>query len=151
MQSTGQTSTHAVSFTPMHGSQMIYATLLIILAAMGAQGGRPAPVYSCDPALTALFTPRQPLMGRYEVCTTREPLEDDQGEALEALDAFGTAGVYKRSALARLYGGRRVRVDRRWTMSGGRFEAVTRLSPYPDASMTRLWPGTMEIRWTMER
>jgi len=25
MQSTGQTSTHALSFTPMHGSAMIYA------------------------------------------------------------------------------------------------------------------------------
>jgi hypothetical protein len=90
-------------------------------------------------------------MGRYEVCTTREPLGDDLGEALEALDAFGTAGAYKRSALARLYGGRRVRVLRSWTESGGRFESVTRLSPYPDASLTRLLPGTMEIRWTMQR
>ena len=117
---------------------------------MEAQGGQPAPVYACDPALTALFTPRQPLMGHYGVCTTREPLAEDQGEALEALDAFGTAGAYKRSALARLYGGRRVRVDRRWTASGGRFESVTRLSPYPDASLTRLWPGTMEIRFTID-
>jgi hypothetical protein len=130
---------------------MIYATLLIILGATSAQKLPPAAVYACDPALTALFTPRQPLMGRYEVCTTREPLGDDEGEAIEALDAFGTAGAYKRSALARLYGGRRVRVVRRWTDSGGRFESVTRLSPYPDASLTRLWPGTMEIRWTVQR
>src|SRR5687767_15132143 len=28
MQSTGQTSTHALSLVPMHGSQMIYATRL---------------------------------------------------------------------------------------------------------------------------
>jgi len=90
-------------------------------------------------------------MGRYEVCTTPEPLGDDRGEALEALDAFGTAGTYRRSALARLYRGRRVRVVRSWTASGGRFESVTRLSPYPDVSLTRLWPGTMEIRWTIER
>jgi hypothetical protein len=111
----------------------------------------PAPAYACDPALTALFTPRQPVMGRYEVCTAREPLGDNLGEAVEALDAFGTAGVYKRSALARLYGGRRVRVVRSWTESGGRFESVTRLSPYPDASLTRLLPGTMEIRFTIQR
>src|SRR6188472_2605082 len=31
MQSTGQTSTHAVSFVPTHGSQMMYAICLIIL------------------------------------------------------------------------------------------------------------------------
>jgi hypothetical protein len=89
-------------------------------------------------------------MGRYEVCTTPEPLGEDRGEALEALDAFGSAGAYRRSALARLYGGRRVRVVRSWTTSGGRFESVTRISPYPDASLTRLWPGTMEIRWTID-
>jgi hypothetical protein len=123
----------------------------MILATIAAQEGPRAPVYACEPALTALFTPRQPLMGRYDVCTTPEPLGEDQGEALEALDAFGTAGAYKRSALARLYGGRRVRVVRSWTASGGRFESVTRLSPYPDASLTRLWPGTMEIRFTMQR
>ena len=118
---------------------------------MATPEGRPVAVYACDPVLTALFTPRPPLMGRYEVCTTPEPLGDDQGEALEALDAFGTAGVYRRPALARLYGGRRVRVVRCWTASGGRFESITRLSPYPDASLTRLQPGTMEIRWMMER
>jgi hypothetical protein len=111
----------------------------------------PAPVYACDPALTVLFTPRQPLMGSYAVCTTREPLGDDQGEALEPLDAFGTAGAYNRSALARLYGGRRVRVVRRWMTSGGRFESITRLSPYPDASLTHLLPGTMEIRFVIRR
>jgi len=90
-------------------------------------------------------------MGRYEVCTAGEPLAADQGEALEALDAFGAAGEYKRSTLARLYGGARVRVVRQWTTSGRRFVSVTRLSPYPDASLRRLWPGTMEIRFTIER
>jgi hypothetical protein len=90
-------------------------------------------------------------MGHYEVCTTTDPMGDDQGEAVEALDAFGTAGSYRRSALARLYGGRRVRVVRSWTSSGGRIDSVTRLSPYPDASLTRLSPGTMEIRFTLQR
>src|SRR4029079_13946779 len=67
MQSTGQTSTHAVSLVPMHGSQMIYATGLMILAANPAQEGAPAPQYRCGPAFTRLFTPPRPLMGRYEV------------------------------------------------------------------------------------
>ena len=60
-----------------------------------------APAYTCDPALAALFAPRQPFLGHYEVCTAPEPIGDEQGEALEALDAFGTAGSYKRSVLAR--------------------------------------------------
>jgi hypothetical protein len=123
----------------------------MILAASAAPEPPPAPVPACDPALAVLFTPRRPLMGRYEVCAAPEPIGADDGEALEALDAFGAAGVYKRSALARLYGGRRVRVVRRWTAAGGRFESVTRLSPYPDATLTRLLPGTMEIRFTIDR
>ena len=153
MQSTGQTSTQAVSLVPMHGSQMIYATAVMILAATA--GGK-APLYTCDPALTALFTPPHPQLGRYAVCTTAAPLEDLTGagaqiEALEALDAFGTAGPYDRAALARLYGGTRVRVVRGWAESAGRFESFTRLSPYPDGSLTHLLPGTMEIRWTLAR
>jgi hypothetical protein len=95
-------------------------------------------------------------LGRYEVCTTAEPLEalttaSDQIEALEALDAFGAAGPYDRAALARLYGGTRVRVARVWTESAGGFESVTRLSPHPDRSLTHLVPGTMEIRWRLPR
>jgi hypothetical protein len=78
-------------------------------------------------------------------------MPDDQADAVEALDAFGTAGPYRRSALARLYRGRRVRIVRHWTSSGRRIDSVTRLSPYPDASLTRLSPGTMEIRFTIER
>jgi hypothetical protein len=116
---------------------MIYATVLILLA-------------SCDPALLPVFTPPQPRLGRYEVCTSSEALQPINGgriEALEALDAFGTAGSYDRPALARLYGGTRVRVARGWTRTGNRFESITRLSPYPDATLTRLLPGTLEIRF----
>jgi hypothetical protein len=127
----------------MHGSQMIYAIGLILLA-------------SCDPALTALFTPPHPRLGRYEVCTSSDSIEVVNANAgpiemLEALEAFGAAGPYDRPALSRLYGGTRVRVARTWTATAGRFESVTRLSPYPDASLRRLLPGTMEIRWTLER
>jgi hypothetical protein len=105
---------------------------------------------SCDPVLVALFTPPHPHVGRYEVCVSDEPLQPIDGgaiEALEALDAFGTAGTYDRAALARLYGGTRVRVARGWRRAGERFEAITRLSPYPDASLTHLRPGTLEIRF----
>src|SRR5919204_3987320 len=145
MQSTGQTSTHAVSFVPMHGSQMIYAILIII-----SHGLVPAGASECDPVLTALFTPRMPEIGRYQVCTSPSPLERaiadltaegfqfSEIERLEPADAFGTAGAYNRFALARLYGGQRVRVARGWREQGAAFESITVLSPYPDATLSRL-------------
>ena len=116
----------------------------------------------CDPLLAALFTPPRPQLGRYEVCTTSEPIEAVSAadktagqavriEALEALDAFGAAGPYNRAALARLYGSTRVHVARRWQQRGGEFVSETLLSPYPDATLTRLNPGTMVIRFTVDR
>lgn len=71
-------------------------------------------------------------------------------EMLDPLDAFGAAGSYNRAALARLYAGKRVRVARGWMEYADRFESITLLSPYPDATLTRLLPGTMIIRWTAE-
>ena len=114
----------------------------------------------CDPALTALFTPLHPRVGRYEVCVTPDSIEQvvadrppDAGrhtysaiETLDPLEAFGGAGPYDRFAVARLYRGQRVRVAHGWREEGGRFESVTLVSPYPDASLTRLMPGTMMIR-----
>src|SRR5262245_35954528 len=125
---------------------MIYVLTLILLAAAPAD----AP-WTCDPTLTALFTPVRPHMGRYEVCTSPAALEDAGSEALEALDAFGTAGTYDRARLARLYGGTRVRVARSWTDNGPDIVSITRLSPYPDATLTRLLAGTLEIRFTVSR
>jgi hypothetical protein len=134
----------------MHGSQMIYATLLMIAQA-------------CSPALTVLFTPWQPEIGRYEVCTASEPIEQVMAtggaegllygdvEALEALDAFGSAGSYDRFAVARLYGGTRARVAHGWREDAGGFESVTLISPYPDASLSRLVSGTMVIRLMISR
>ena len=109
-----------------------------------------ATLASCDPALVPLFTPPHPHLGRYKVCTSSEPLRAVDGgaiESLEALDAFGAAGTYDRPALARLYGGTRVQVARGWIRNSDRFESITRLSPYPDASLAHLLPGTMEIRF----
>ena len=105
---------------------------------------------SCDPAFVRLFTPAHPRMGRYEVCASDDPIKPLNGEpiqALEALDAFGAAGNYDRPALARLYGGTRVQVARGWTLTGNRFESITRLSPYPDATLTHLQSGTLEVRF----
>jgi len=121
-----------------------------------------AAALSCDPLLTSLFTPLRPNLGRYEVCTTDDPLDRMAAptpggpqygptEMLDPLDAFGAAGPYDRSALARLYAGRRVRVARGWVDYGDRFESITLISPYPDAMLTRLYPGTMMIRWTLPR
>ena len=93
-------------------------------------------------------------LGHYQVCASSDPIRALNGgpiEALEARDAFGAAGTYDRPALSRLYGGTRVQVARGWIATGTRFESITRLSPYPDASLTRLLPGTMEIRWTLDR
>jgi hypothetical protein len=111
---------------------------------------------TCDPALTALFTPEKPRFGQYEVCTTDEPIEavadrEWKIEALDPLDAFGSAGPYDRFAISRLYGGKRARVAHGWRQLGGHFESITLISPYPDASLTRLSPGTMTIRWISAR
>ena len=97
----------------------------------------------CDPLLAALFTPPRPELGRYEVCTT--------SAALESAAETGAAGPYNRAALARLYGGTRVRVARRWQQHGSQFISETLLSPYPDATLSRLNSGTMVIRFTLER
>jgi len=148
----------------MHGSQMIYATVLMILVAMP---GTKEPVCVVDATLTALFTPPHPRLGRYDVCTTpqspdelvAEGAEPDTPEgvhygaveALEALEAFGSAGPYDRSRLARLYGGTRVRVVRGWRTDSTRFESLTLLSPYPDRSLRHLVAGTMVIRFTVNR
>jgi hypothetical protein len=111
------------------------------------------PGVSCDPRLTALFTPGRPVLGRYEVCTDPRALSDllgasDTVETMAPLDAFGAAGPYDRTVLARLYGGARVRVVHRWKMTPTRFESATLISPHPDARLTRLEPGTLVIRWT---
>jgi len=144
---------------------MIYAITSILLAiAAGPKWpvipgiGLDAGV-SCDPRLTVLFAPRRPHVGRYEVCTTPESPDALVGEGftfaraeqLEALDIFGTAGAYDRAALAQLYAGRRARVVRGWRLSESVFESVTLISPYPDASLERLNPGTMIVSFRLER
>lgn len=107
---------------------------------------------TCDERLTALFTPLRPQRGRYEACTTPRPLPSiaRPGWAVElvgALDALTPAGPYNRSAVARLYGGRRAAVARGWVEHEGRFEAITLVSPYPNSTLTALETGTLVIRY----
>jgi hypothetical protein len=110
----------------------------------------------CDPALTALFTPRSPQLGHYQVCTSPDPLPTAAErirhtswnvESVPPLDAFGTAGSYDRAALSRLFGGQRPSVARGWIQEDGRFESLTLISPYPARSLDRLVPGTLIIRF----
>jgi hypothetical protein len=133
------------------------ALIVVVAAALVAPRARASAAqanatWSCDPALAALFTPPRPQLGRYETCTSNEPLEAFARpgwpiEVLAPLDAFGVAGRYDRGVLARLYRGQRVRVGRGWVEQDGRFESWTLISPYPDAKLGRLLPGTLVIRF----
>jgi hypothetical protein len=138
---------------------MMYAIAVFMILAMRAAAVAPEERRGCDPALAAVFTPPRPAMGRYEVCATADPLESVVAasgslgshfgaiEALNALDAFGAAGPCDRAQLARLYGGARASVVRGWRQDGDRFISMTLISPYPDATLTHLNGGTMEIRF----
>ena len=124
---------------------------LVGLACEG-QAGAQVDHLACDESLAALWTPRYPQLGRYEVCTTPRPLQDIAKadwiiETAPPLDAFGTAGSYNRVRVARLYGGRYPSVARGWLEENGRFEAVTLVSPYPNRQLTALEPGTLVIRY----
>ena len=140
------------------GRGAFFRAAILVLAAAGVAAGAQAPSRSlvfCDTRLTALFTPRHPRLGRFEVCTDPRPIAEVvpvgwSTETLDALDAFGAARSYDRAGLARLYGGVRARVARGWTQAADRFESLTFISPYPNAAMTSLQPGTMVIRWTCD-
>jgi hypothetical protein len=63
------------------------------------------------------------------------------------VDAFGEAGTYHRFRLIRLYGSSRARVVRgpRIADNGTTLETWTLVSPYPDATLTQLEPGTLVL------
>jgi hypothetical protein len=61
-------------------------------------------------------------------------------------DAFGQAGRYDRSGMARVYGGGQPRVARGARSVDGRVvESWTLIAPYPDTELRRLEPGTLLI------
>ena len=106
----------------------------------------------CDPELIALWTPRFPQLGRYEVCTTPRALTEVADpswriETMAPLDAFGDAGSFNKAEVARLYGGRRPTVAHGWLEENGRFVSITLVSPYPNRQLRALEPGTLIIRY----
>ena len=60
-------------------------------------------------------------------------------------DAFGQSGSYDRWKVAGLYRRRRAHVARGPRLDQGQTESWTLISPYPDASLQRLEPGTLLI------
>ena len=67
-------------------------------------------------------------------------------QATLPFDAFGEAGTYDRFRLARLYGARRAMVARGPRgRPGAVAESWTLVSPYPDAQLEHLEPGTLLI------
>jgi hypothetical protein len=117
---------------------------------------------SVDPLLTRLFTPPRARRGTYCAIPTgmsiermtadyasREPSGTDTAwrvRLVSPLDAFGSAAPYDRPTVALLFGGQRIRLARGPISRDGRTVAsITLASPYPDASLTRLMPGTLMI------
>lgn len=65
-------------------------------------------------------------------------------ETIAPLDVFDGAALFDRARLAQLYGGKPARIARGPIVENGRVtHAVLLLSPYPDATMTRLREGTL--------
>jgi hypothetical protein len=61
-------------------------------------------------------------------------------------DAFGQAGRYDRSAMARVYLARQPRVARGARLEDGRVvESWTLIAPYPDTTLNRLETGTILV------
>ncbi len=65
----------------------------------------------------------------------------------EAHVAFGQEGSYDRARLARLFNGTRVTVVRGSFVRDGRRLAYTLVSPFPDATLSRIAEGTMVIEF----
>jgi hypothetical protein len=110
----------------------------------------------CAAMPAGLFTPAHPQLGRYEVCASAESLDQvrasqpahyDAPLMVDALDAFGAAGTYDRTAVAHLYGGSRANIVRGWRRTEDGIESITLVSPYPDPTYTRLERGTLVIRY----
>ena len=113
------------------------------------------------PELGRIFTPLTAPPGAYTVATTNRAIADlaaalkicDAAPAegawrvtrLEAHEAFGQAGIYDRLRLAQLFGGTRLEIVRGSLAHDGGRDGYTLISPYPDASLTAVTPGTLVI------
>jgi hypothetical protein len=74
-----------------------------------------------------------------------------QVQRLDPGDAFGSEPPYDRARLARLYDGERPRVVRGPLLVAGERVSLTLVSPYPDARLAVLQPGTLVIVHRFER
>ena len=63
--------------------------------------------------------------------------------AVSPLDAFGASGRYNRFQLSRLYLGTRPRIAHGPWMTADGLESWTLVSPYPNASLDEVEPGTL--------
>ena len=139
-------------------------TLLCLLFAQSDVRFGPEPAgFTEAPIFVPLFTPRSVPSGTYRAFTSREPLDavlarlSADASLLHAngsfearpegpAEAFGQNGGYNRWKVALLYGAQRPRVARGPRMENGRVvEAWTLISPYPDAQLEHLNPGTLLI------
>ena len=146
----GRLYNHDVGLTPQ--------VFVLVLAASAA-----VPLGHPDAALTRLFTPQAVPPGTYVVFRSTETIEALTSR-LRALDpspapgawqptrpeahgAFGQEGLYDRAGLARLFNGKRVTVVRGSLTRDGRRLAYTLVSPYPEATLSRIEEGTMVIEF----
>ena len=138
---------------------LIVAAVVMSASTAGAQTHRALPSPAAPPVYLDLFAPAIH-RSAYQAFVSPLPLDrllkslTDPGfasppgawqpERQLAVDAFGRAGRYDRSKLARLYGARRVDVARAPRIEDGRVvESWTLVSPYPDPRLERLEPGTL--------
>jgi hypothetical protein len=136
---------------------------LLLSAALAAQTGTPGAPWREEPGYLPLLAPAGERSAAYRAYTspldleaTLRQLESDttlargpgawQAQSMLPADAFGQAGRYDRTAMARVYGARQPRVARGPRMDNGRLlESWTLISPYPDETLSRLEAGTLLI------
>jgi hypothetical protein len=141
---------------------------IVVLAAIPPRfGGSPAASPALpdlgirDPALTRLFTPMAAPEGTYEVFRSTRPILHLAAE-LRALDpapradawkvaplgpgdALGSSAPYDAAKVARLYVGTVPSVARGSLRTDEGVVGYTLVSPWPDANLASLQPGTMTI------
>ena len=134
----------------------------LLVGLLGQSGLAEIPaIGSPDATLTRRFTPQSVAPGTYVVHRSDRSLDvvaaalraQDPApapgawkpERQDALDAFDAASRADRFRIAELYVGIHPRVARGSLRHNGRRVAYTLISPYPDATLTQLLPGTLVI------
>ena len=133
---------------------------LLVAPASAVQAEGPGPGWRPAPGHLALFTPPRH-RAAYQAFMSSAPLDRALADLLASVpalrapgsweparvapaDAFGPAGPYDRWQLVRLYGARAPQVSRGAVVrDGGSVETWTLISPFPDAALRRLDPGTL--------